>query len=158
MDLHWCITNIISINFQQSNMIACPPLLYFLNRPRLKISGPLQHEFGFFGIQFGWDLQRANMGPIYDIWGNPDEIPLLFLAAPLTGLIVQPIIGYMSDRTWHPRRGRRRPYFFVGAVLSTPLHSSSCRIAAHCGWLLDYFGYGYIWQYSHGTIPGFCCR
>src|SRR4026207_355794 len=89
-------------------------------KPRLSISQIINMRVGFFGIQFGWDLQRANMGRIYENLGaNPDEVPLLFLAAPLTGLIVQPIIGYMSDRTWHPKWGRRRPYFFVGAVLST---------------------------------------
>jgi len=101
---------------------------------------------GFFGIQFGWDLQRANMGPIYDVLGaNPDEIPLLFLAAPLTGLIVQPIIGYLSDRTWHPKWGRRRPYFFIGAVLSSIAlvfmpHSPVLWMAAGLLWILDTFG------------------
>ena len=101
---------------------------------------------GFFGIQFGWDLQRANMGPIYDVLGaNPDDIPLLFLAAPLTRLIVQPIIGYLSDRTWHPKWGRRRPYFFIGAVLSSIAliimpHSSALWMAAGLLWVLDVFG------------------
>src|SRR3954465_11832455 len=89
-------------------------------KPRLTLSQIINMSVGFFGIQFGWDLQRANMGPIYDVLGaNADDIPLLFLAAPLTGLIIQPIIGYLSDRTWHPRWGRRRPYFFVGALLSS---------------------------------------
>lgn len=103
-------------------------------------------SFGFFGIQFGWDLQRANMGPIYEyLKATPDEIPLLFLAAPLTGLIVQPIIGYMSDRTWHPWWGRRRPYFFVGAVLSTIClffmpNSSALWMAAGLLWILDTAG------------------
>jgi len=91
-----------------------------VTKPRLTISQIINMSVGFFGIQFGWDLQRANMGPIYDVLGaHPDDIPLLFLAAPLTGLLVQPIVGYLSDRTWHPRWGRRRPYFFVGAVLSS---------------------------------------
>lgn len=103
-------------------------------------------SFGFFGIQFGWDLQRANMGPIYEfLKASPDQIPLLFLAAPLTGLIVQPIIGYMSDRTWHPWWGRRRPYFFVGAVLSTIClffmpNSSELWMAAGLLWILDTAG------------------
>ncbi len=103
-------------------------------------------SFGFFGIQFGWDLQRANMGPIYEyLKASPDEIPLLFLAAPLTGLIVQPIIGYMSDRTWHPWWGRRRPYFFVGALLSTIClffmpNSSALWMAAGLLWILDTAG------------------
>jgi len=115
-------------------------------KPRLSISQIINMSVGFFGIQFGWDLQRANMGPIYDVLGaNADEIPLLFLAAPLTGLIVQPIIGYMSDRTWHPRWGRRRPYFFIGAVLSSIAlifmpHSPALWMAAGLLWVLDTFG------------------
>src|SRR6478736_680455 len=96
------------------------PPLQLTPKPPLSFWQIFNMSFGFFGIQFGWDLQRANMGPIYEfLHASPDQIPLLFLAAPLTGLIVQPIIGYMSDRTWHPWWGRRRPYFFVGAFLST---------------------------------------
>ena len=103
-------------------------------------------SFGFFGIQFGWDLQRANMGRIYENLGaQPDEVPLLFLAAPLTGLIVQPIIGYLSDRTWHPQWGRRRPYFTLGAILSSVAlifmpHSAELWMAAGLLWILDTFG------------------
>lgn len=101
---------------------------------------------GFFGIQFGWDLQRANMGRIYENLGaNPDEVPILFLAAPLTGLLVQPIIGYLSDNTWHPKWGRRRPYFMIGAILSSLAliampHSSVLWMAAGLLWVLDVFG------------------
>ena len=115
-------------------------------KPRLSISQIINMSVGFFGIQFGWDLQRANMGPIYDVLGaNADDIPLLFLAAPLTGLLVQPIIGYMSDRTWHPKWGRRRPYFFIGAVLSSIAlvfmpHSPQLWMAAGLLWVLDTFG------------------
>jgi maltose/moltooligosaccharide transporter len=115
-------------------------------KPRLSFWNIFNMSFGFFGIQFGWDLQRANMGPIYEyLKASPDQIPLLFLAAPLTGLLVQPIIGYMSDRTWHPWWGRRRPYFFVGAVLSTLClflmpNSSSLWMAAGLLWLLDTSG------------------
>ena len=76
-------------------------------------------SFGFLGIQFGWGLQMANMSPIYKYLGAADDqISKLWLAAPLTGFIVQPIIGAMSDRTWGPL-GRRRPYFLVGAILSS---------------------------------------
>ena len=76
-------------------------------------------SFGFLGIQFGWGLQMANMSAIYEYLGaKPDQIPLLWLAAPLTGLIVQPIIGHLSDRTWSPRFGRLREYFLGGAVLT----------------------------------------
>ena len=76
-------------------------------------------SFGFLGIQFGWGLQMANMSPIYKYLGAADDqISKLWLAAPLTGFLVQPIIGAMSDRTWGPL-GRRRPYFLVGAILSS---------------------------------------
>ena len=115
-------------------------------RPRLNFGQIFNMSFGFFGIQFGWDLQRANMGPIYEyLKASPEQIPLLFLAAPLTGLIVQPIIGYMSDRTWHPWWGRRRPYFFVGALLSTIClflmpNSGALWMAAGLLWILDTAG------------------
>src|SRR5580692_7313447 len=76
-------------------------------------------SFGFLGIQFGWGLQMANMSAIYEYLGaRADQIPILGLAAPLTGLLVQPIIGHASDNTWG-RLGRRRPYFLVGAILSS---------------------------------------
>jgi len=120
-----------------------PPLV---SKPILNFWQIFNMSFGFFGIQFGWDLQRANMGPIYEyLKASPDEIPLLFLAAPLTGLIVQPIIGYMSDRTWHPWWGRRRPYFFVGAVLSSIClflmpNSGVLWMAAGLLWILDTAG------------------
>ncbi|HMT73680.1 MAG TPA: MFS transporter [Chitinophagaceae bacterium] len=115
-------------------------------KPKLGIAEIINMSVGFFGIQFGWDLQRANMGRIYENLGaNPDEVPLLFLAAPLTGLLVQPIIGYMSDRTWHPKWGRRRPYFMIGAILSSIAlifmpHSSELWMAAGLLWVLDVFG------------------
>src|SRR6266567_2727665 len=89
-------------------------------KPKLSLSQIINMSVGFFGIQFGWDLQRANMGVIYkNLGAHEDKIPLLFLAAPLTGLLVQPVIGYLSDLTWHPVLGRRRPYFLVGAIVST---------------------------------------
>ncbi len=76
-------------------------------------------SFGFFGIQFGWGLQMANMSAIYEYLGaRADQIPILWLAAPLTGLLVQPLIGHASDHTWGPL-GRRRPYFLAGAILSS---------------------------------------
>jgi len=77
-------------------------------------------SFGFFGIQFGFALQNANVSRIFQTLGaDIDKIGILWIAAPLTGLLVQPIIGYLSDRTWHPKWGRRRPFFFIGAVLSS---------------------------------------
>jgi len=100
-------------------------------------------SFGFLGIQFGWALQMANMGAIYEYLGaKPDNRPMLFLAAPLTGLLVQPIIGYFSDHTWHRTLGRRRPYFLVGAILSTIClfimpQSSALWMAAGTLWILD---------------------
>jgi maltose/moltooligosaccharide transporter len=76
-------------------------------------------SFGFLGIQFGFALQNANVSRIFETLGAQiDQIPILWIAAPLTGLVVQPIIGYMSDRTWG-RLGRRRPYFLTGAVLAS---------------------------------------
>src|ERR671916_995631 len=111
-------------------------------KPRLSFWQIWNMSFGFLGIQFGWGLQLGNMSGIYERLGaNPDELPLLWLAAPLTGLIVQPIIGSMSDRTWGPL-GRRRPYFLVGALLaSTALFfmptSPTLWIAAGLLWILD---------------------
>ena len=100
-------------------------------------------SFGFLGIQFGWGLQMANMSAIYEYLGaSADQIPMLWLAAPLTGLIVQPIIGHLSDNTWSPRLGRRRPYFLVGAILSSLAliampNSSALWMAAGLLWILD---------------------
>src|SRR5579863_14576 len=99
-------------------------------------------SFGFLGIQFGWGLQMANMSAIYEYLGaRADQIPILWLAAPLTGLIVQPIIGHASDRTWG-RLGRRRPYFLGGAILSSMAlilmpRSSALWMAAGLLWVLD---------------------
>jgi len=113
------------------------------HKPRLSFWQIWNMSFGFLGIQFGWALQMANMGAIYEYLGaKPDKIPFLFLAAPLTGLIVQPIIGYFSDHTWHRTLGRRRPYFLVGAILSTICliimpQSSTLWMAAGTLWILD---------------------
>ena len=75
--------------------------------------------FGFLGIQFGFALQNANVSRIFQTLGaEVGDLPILWVAAPLTGLIVQPIVGYLSDRTWN-RYGRRRPYFTIGAILAT---------------------------------------
>lgn len=99
--------------------------------------------FGFLGIQFGFALQNANVSRIFQTLGaEMDELPGLWLAAPLTGLIVQPIIGYFSDRTWHPTFGRRRPYFLIGAILASIAlifmpNSPTLWIAAGTLWVLD---------------------
>jgi maltose/moltooligosaccharide transporter len=77
-------------------------------------------SFGFLGIQFGFALQNANTSRIFETLGaGVDQLAVYWLAAPVTGLVVQPIIGYFSDRTWHPKLGRRRPYFLVGAILAS---------------------------------------
>ncbi len=90
-----------------------------MQKPKLSFWQIWNMSFGFLGIQFGWGLQMANMSPIYKYLGaSESQIPLLWLAAPLTGFIIQPIIGAMSDRTWCGL-GRRRPYFLVGAILSS---------------------------------------
>ena len=100
-------------------------------------------SFGFLGIQFGFALQGGFMTRIFQTLGaDKSEIPLLWIAAPLTGLVVQPIIGYMSDRTWSKRWGRRRPYFLIGAILSSLAlffvpHSPALWIAAGFLWVLD---------------------
>lgn len=98
---------------------------------------------GFFGIQYSFGLQQSAVNPIYDMLGaRPDEIPLLNLAGPVTGLLIQPIIGAMSDKTWHPRWGRRKPYFFIGALLCSLClfiypFSSSLWMAVGLLWVLD---------------------
>ena len=98
--------------------------------------------FGFLGIQFGFALQNANVSRIFQTLGaSVDQIPILWIAAPLTGLLVQPIIGHYSDRTW-TRLGRRRPYFLVGAILSTLAllvmpNASVLWFAALTLWIMD---------------------
>ncbi len=112
-------------------------------KPQLSFWQIWNMSIGFFGIQFGWSLQMSNMSAIYEyLHASPEAIPLLFLAAPLTGLIVQPIVGYLSDRTWHPVLGRRRPYFLIGAILSTITlifmpNSSTLWMAAGLLWIMD---------------------
>ena len=113
-----------------------------MEKPRLRFSQIWNMNLGFFGIQFGWGLQMANMSAIYEYLGaSLDQIPMLWLAAPLTGLIVQPIIGHLSDHTWG-RLGRRRPYFLFGAILSTLAlilmpNSAALWMAAGLLWILD---------------------
>lgn len=98
---------------------------------------------GFFGIQYSFGLQQSAINPIYDMLGaKPDEIPLLNLAGPMTGLLIQPIIGAMSDKTWYPKYGRRKPYFFIGAMLCSLClflypFSSTLWMAAGLLWILD---------------------
>ena len=114
-----------------------------LEKPRQSLAGLWNISFGFFGIQIGFALQNANMSRIFQSLGSSvDNLPVLWVAAPLTGLLVQPIIGHMSDRTWLGRLGRRRPYFVAGALLATlslvlmPL-SGQLLMAAVLLWTLD---------------------
>ncbi|MBV9528880.1 MFS transporter [Sphingomonas sp.] len=114
-----------------------------IEKPRQSLAGLWNISFGFFGIQIGFALQNANMSRIFQSLGSSvDDLPALWVAAPLTGLLVQPIIGHMSDRTWLGRLGRRRPYFLTGALLATlslvlmPL-STQLLMAAVLLWTLD---------------------
>lgn len=113
-----------------------------MEKPRLSFWQIWNMSFGFMGIQFGWGLQLANMSGIYSQLGaEPDRIPILWLAGPMTGLLVQPFIGSLSDRTWN-RLGRRRPYFTMGAILSSSAlfimpNSGTLWMAAGLLWILD---------------------
>ena len=113
------------------------------HKPRLTFSQIINMNIGFFGIQYSFGLQQSAVNPIYDFLGaSPDQIPLLNLAGPITGLLIQPIIGALSDKTWSPRFGRRKPYFFIGAMFcSTGLFlypfSSSLWMAVGLLWVLD---------------------
>jgi maltose/moltooligosaccharide transporter len=112
-------------------------------KPLLSFWQIINMNVGFLGIQYSFGLQQSAVNPIYDMLGaRPDEIPILNLAGPMTGLLVQPIIGALSDKTWHPRFGRRKPYFFIGAVLCSLAlflypFSSSLWMAAGLLWILD---------------------
>lgn len=114
------------------------------NKIKLSFWQIINMNVGFFGIQYSFGLQQSAVNPIYDFLGaSPDELPLLNLAGPLTGLLIQPIIGALSDKTWLPKfGGRRKPYFFIGAlVCSLALFlfpfSSSLWMAAGLLWILD---------------------
>ncbi|MEY4955200.1 MAG: hypothetical protein RI981_1285 [Bacteroidota bacterium] len=114
-----------------------------LKKPSLSFSQIINMNVGFFGIQYSFGLQQSAVNPIYDFLGaSPDEIPLLNLAGPVTGLLIQPFIGALSDSTWHPRWGRRKPFFFIGALLCSIClllypFSSSLWMAAGLLWILD---------------------
>jgi maltose/moltooligosaccharide transporter len=114
-----------------------------IEKPPQSFAGLMNISFGFLGIQVGFALQTANMSRIFQSLGaSVDRLPILWVAAPLTGLLVQPIIGHLSDRTWLGRVGRRRPYFLAGAILAAlslflmPL-SSVLLMAAVLLWMLD---------------------
>jgi maltose/moltooligosaccharide transporter len=112
-------------------------------KPSLTISQIVNMNFGFFGIQYSFGLQQTAINPIYSFLdADPAQLPLLNLAGPVTGLLIQPIIGAMSDKTWHPRWGRRKPYFLVGAIFCSLClflfpFSSSLWMAVGLLWVLD---------------------
>jgi maltose/moltooligosaccharide transporter len=112
-------------------------------KPRLSFWQLWNMSFGFFGIQFGFALQNANTSRIFATLGaDPENFSLYWLAAPVTGLLVQPIVGYLSDNTWHPKWGRRRPFFFVGAVLAAIAlflmpNSTALWMAVAVLWMMD---------------------
>ncbi len=112
-------------------------------KPKLSFWQIWNMSFGFLGIQFGFALQNANVSRIFETLGaSKDALPILWLAAPVTGLLVQPIIGYYSDRTWHKKWGRRRPFFAVGAILATIAlflmpNSTALWMAVIMLWLMD---------------------
>jgi len=112
-------------------------------KPRLSFWQIWNMSFGFLGIQFGFALQNGNMSRIFETMGaKQDELAFLWLAAPATGLIIQPIVGYLSDRTWSPRWGRRRPFFLIGAICASLAllvmpHVSALWMAAGMLWIMD---------------------
>ncbi|CAN5494826.1 MFS transporter [soil metagenome] len=114
-----------------------------ISKPTMSFWQIINMNVGFFGIQYSFGLQQSAVNPIYDFLGaRPDEIPWLNLAGPLTGLIIQPIIGALSDKTWHPKYGRRTPYFLIGAMICSIAlflfpFSSALWMAAGLLWVLD---------------------
>ncbi len=126
--------------------MATTPAVDAARKPHMGWGGLANISFGFFGIQIGFVLQNSNMSRIFQTVGaSLDDLPALWVAAPLTGLIVQPIIGYLSDKTWN-RFGRRRPYFMTGALLAAislflmplaPVFAAPLLFAAALLWVLD---------------------
>lgn len=114
-----------------------------INKKKLNFWQILTMNFGFFGVQFSFGLQQSNMSAIYKYLGAEEaELPLLWLAGPVTGLVVQPIIGAISDGTWSPKLGRRKPFFLIGALIASISlvfmpYSSSIWMAAGLLWILD---------------------
>ncbi len=112
-------------------------------KPKLSFGSIWNMNFGFFGIQFSFGLQQSNMSAIYSYLGaDPENLAILWLAGPITGLIVQPIIGAISDQTWSPKFGRRKPFFLIGAILASIAlvimpFSSTIWMAAGLLWILD---------------------
>ena len=114
-----------------------------ITKPHLSFSQIINMNVGFFGIQYSFGLQQTAVGPLYSFLGAKEgELPLLFLAGPVTGLLIQPIIGALSDKTWSPKYGRRKPFFLIGAILCSLClfafpFSSTIWMAAGLLWILD---------------------
>lgn len=112
-------------------------------KPKLTFSQIINMNVGFFGIQYSFGLQQTAVNPLFTfLHAKPEELPLLNLAGPVTGLLIQPLIGALSDKTWHPRWGRRKPYFLIGALgcsicLFLFPFSSALWMAVGLLWLLD---------------------
>ncbi|MGZ3767013.1 MAG: MFS transporter [Mucilaginibacter sp.] len=113
------------------------------SKPRLSFWQIINMNVGFFGIQYSFGLQQTAINPLYTfLHARPEELPFLNLAGPLTGLLIQPLIGAMSDRTWHPRWGRRKPFFLVGAIFCSLClfafpFSKALWMAVGLLWILD---------------------
>ena len=125
--------------------------------PRLGFWQIWNMSFGFLGIQFGFALQNANVSRIFETLGaEKDALPILWLAAPVTGLLVQPIVGYFSDKTWIPRLGRRSAFLYAGrnfGIHRFDFYAQFSQSLDSCGHALDY---GCFDQYFHGAIQGLC--
>src|SRR6188508_757872 len=112
-------------------------------KPLMSGSALLMMNLGFFGVQFSFGLTQSAVNPLFLLIGAaPDELPILNLAGPVTGLLIQPLIGAISDRTWHPRWGRRRPFITAGALLCAVIlfvfpFVGILWLAVICFWLLD---------------------
>ena len=114
-----------------------------LTKPLMNITQIINMNVGFFGIQYSFGLQQNSVAPIYSfLHADPDKLPILSIAGPITGLLIQPIIGALSDKTWSAKRGRRKPYFMVGALFCSLAlfafpFSSALWMAVGCLWVLD---------------------
>ncbi len=118
-------------------------LLMPFNKPTLSFWQIVNMNVGFFGIQYSFGLQQTAINPLYTfLHAKPEDLPLLNLAGPMTGLLIQPLIGALSDKTWHPRWGRRKPYFLIGAIFCSLClfafpFSSALWMAVGLLWILD---------------------
>src|SRR5215210_5197153 len=113
------------------------------HKPLMDTKAILMMNLGFFGVQFSFGLTQSAVNPLFLLIGaSPDQLPILNLAGPITGLLIQPLIGAISDRTWHPRYGRRRPFITAGALLCAVILAAFPFVGALwlgvlCFWLLD---------------------